>query len=233
MKKIIITFFLSLGLVLSGCSLLQKKDEGAEEKTEQVSTIVIGDQTENSKKVTLINDTGDKIVGLFIKKSSESNYKNNLLTADGAMDRKDKRLLYVENNNETYDMTIIVNQKNYVLHNIPFYASNTFEIHLGENYGFVIYKDGSNVVSTEEDEKSRVESKEEEPAEEPVVEEAVPVEETYDPNANYNLNTNYEYYEDNSYYYEEPQPDPEPEQPVIEPEPQPVEQPVTPEQSGE
>lgn len=233
MKKIIITFFLSLGLVLSGCSLLQKKDEGAEEKTEQVSTIVIGDQTENSKKVTLINDTGDKIVGLFIKKSSESNYKNNLLTADGAMDRKDKRLLYVENNNETYDMTIIVNQKNYVLHNIPFYASNTFEIHLGENYGFVIYKDGSNVVSTEEDEKSRVESKEEEPAEE-IVEEAAPVEEVNEPGTNYNPNTNYDYYEDNSsYYYEEPQPDPEPEQPVIEPEPQPVEQPVTPEQPGE
>lgn len=232
MKKIIITFFLSLGLVLSGCSLLQKKDEAAEEKTEQVSTIVIGDQTENSKKVTLINDTGDKIVGLFIKKSSESNYKNNLLTADGAMDRKDKRLLYVENTQEKYDMTIIVNQKNYVLHDIPFFASNTFEIHLGENYGYVIYKDGGNVVSTEEDEKNRIEPKEEEPVEE-VVEEAAPVEEVNEPSTNYNPNTNYDYYEDNSYYYEEPQPEPEPEQPVIEPEPQPVEQPVTPEQPGE
>ncbi len=232
----IISIFLALGLMLSGCSMFQKKDDATTDKTEDISTIVIGEKTENSKQVTLINDTGDKIIGLFIKKSGEENYKNNLLAADGAMDRKDKRILYIENSTDTYDMTILVNQKNYVLHDIPFYASNTFEIHLAEEYGYVIYNEGNNVVSTEEAERNRLQNPEEEIIEEPVVEE-VPVEEAYNPNANYNPNTNYNYYyyEDNTSGSEEQPvvPDqPQPEEPVVVPDPIPVE-PVVPEPTGE
>ena len=216
MRKRILGIFLALGMLLSGCSMFQKQEDVKEEKKEDLSTIVIGDKTENSRQVTLINDTGDKIVGLFIKKTGEENYKNNLLAEEGAMDRKDKRLLNIENNQDTYEMTILVNQKNYVLHDIPFHASNTFEIHLGEEYGYVIYNDGNNVVSTEEAEKNRINPPEEEVVEE-IVEEA-PAEQTYDPNAaynnNYNANNNY-------YYYEEPVQ----EQPVVVPE-RPVEQPV-------
>ena len=97
-KKLLMAGMLSLSLICSGGVLVgcsnTSKTTTTETSTEKTERKTIGEKTEDSKSLKLINKTGKEITVFETKSSSDEAYSENLLTDGDVIKKNENRILY-------------------------------------------------------------------------------------------------------------------------------------------
>lgn len=192
MKRKVLTIFL-VGMLaitaVTGCGNKNttdtKKETTATTKTEKEEYKTIGEEDKDAYKVTLKNETGQDIVSVSVKSSSEENYPDSFLKEADTYKKDETRVLYYKPSEEAaketatesgkalpveYTIQLTLADKTIVeLHAFPFDDMEKGEIKIQDGVAYLTYeKDGAEVstldaelatkAQKEQDEKAKAEA---------------------------------------------------------------------------
>lgn len=165
------------GMILTGCQKeteekkepkkVEQTEEDTEKKVEEKEEVLkfIGTEKEGSSKITLENKTGKDIKGIFVKKSEDTEFTENLLVEGDVYLAAEKRYFCYEFQQETasadgeeklltqgYDVQLtFADDTTAVLHGFPYEDMKEGVLCLEEDLAYLMYES----VSTKEEQNTK------------------------------------------------------------------------------
>lgn len=152
---------LVLGMCFSGCSSQTEEQATAgETKTELKS---IGNETESSQKILMVNRTGKTIEAFFVKADTSGKVSDNLMEDNEFTSKQRRNFFFTFKKGETYLIQFQSEGEAYNLHEFPFdKIEGKVELKLDGDLAYIEYEDADGkTVSTKEFEKNYQSSKKE------------------------------------------------------------------------